>query len=107
MGRLHQTAVGDRIQYNNIFRMILGSSRYCSASGMFSKYETDGFATILREKDSIPDAENAGQLQRHRTYGSWHDYLSDVVVLRVECDLTTKITYLLTLIYSPFPITIK
>ncbi|KAG7294937.1 hypothetical protein JYU34_022671 [Plutella xylostella] len=39
-----------RIQYNNIFRMLLGLPRFCSASGMFAEYQTDGFHAIIRKK---------------------------------------------------------
>uniref|UniRef100_A0A2A4IUC9 Uncharacterized protein n=1 Tax=Heliothis virescens TaxID=7102 RepID=A0A2A4IUC9_HELVI len=39
-----------RIQYNNVFRMMLGLPRFCSASGMFALYHTDGFNAILRKK---------------------------------------------------------
>ncbi|CAK1596626.1 unnamed protein product [Parnassius mnemosyne] len=39
-----------RIQYNNIFRMLLGLPRFCSASGMFAAYQTDGFNAIIRKK---------------------------------------------------------
>ncbi|XP_026317398.1 uncharacterized protein LOC113228348 [Hyposmocoma kahamanoa] len=35
---------------NYIFRMMLGLPSFCSASGMFAEYETDGFAAILRKK---------------------------------------------------------
>ncbi|KAL0830419.1 hypothetical protein ABMA28_002596 [Loxostege sticticalis] len=39
-----------RIQYNNVFRMLLGLPRCCSASGMFTEYQTDAFNAILRKK---------------------------------------------------------
>lgn len=39
-----------RIQYNNVFRMLLGLPRFCSASGMFAEYQTDGFAAVIRKK---------------------------------------------------------
>lgn len=39
-----------RIQYNNIFRMLLGLPRYCSASGMFALNYTDGFHAVMRKK---------------------------------------------------------
>lgn len=39
-----------RIQYNNIFRVLLGLPRFCSASGMFAEYQTDGFNAVLRKK---------------------------------------------------------
>ncbi|KAL0849238.1 hypothetical protein ABMA28_013570 [Loxostege sticticalis] len=41
-----------RIQYNNIFRMLLGLPRFCSASGMFAAYQTDGFNAIVRKKSA-------------------------------------------------------
>ncbi|KAL0880596.1 hypothetical protein ABMA27_001826 [Loxostege sticticalis] len=41
-----------RIQYNNIFRMLLGLPRFCSASGMFAAYQTDGFNAIIRKKSA-------------------------------------------------------
>ncbi|XP_022824913.1 uncharacterized protein LOC111355335 [Spodoptera litura] len=39
-----------RIQYNNVFRMMLGLPRFCSASGMFALYRTDGFHAVIRKK---------------------------------------------------------
>jgi hypothetical protein len=39
-----------RVQYNNIFRALLGLPRYCSASGMFADAKVDDFYTILRKK---------------------------------------------------------
>lgn len=53
-----------RIQYNNIFRMMLGLPRFCSASGMFAEYQTDGFAAILRKKTAslirrVRDSQNS------------------------------------------------
>lgn len=36
-----------RVQYNNIFRMLLGLLRYCSASGMFADARADSFAAII------------------------------------------------------------
>ncbi|KAL0809704.1 hypothetical protein ABMA28_011217 [Loxostege sticticalis] len=41
-----------RIQYNNVFRMMLGLPRFCSASGMFAEYQTDSFNAIIRKKTS-------------------------------------------------------
>lgn len=41
-----------RIQYNNVFRMLLGLPRFCSASGMFAQYQTDGFEAVIRKKTS-------------------------------------------------------
>ncbi|XP_063545730.1 uncharacterized protein LOC134753721 [Cydia strobilella] len=39
-----------RIQYNNIFRMLMQLPRFCSASGMFAEAHTDGFHAIIRKK---------------------------------------------------------
>ncbi|KAL0851461.1 hypothetical protein ABMA28_007258 [Loxostege sticticalis] len=39
-----------RIQYNNIFRMMMRLPRYCSASEMFAQRQTDGFQAIVRKK---------------------------------------------------------
>ncbi|XP_060807394.1 uncharacterized protein LOC106137482 [Amyelois transitella] len=41
-----------RIQYNNIFRMMLKLPRFCSASGMFAQAQTDGFHAIIRKRVS-------------------------------------------------------
>ncbi|XP_022814469.1 uncharacterized protein LOC111348188 [Spodoptera litura] len=39
-----------RVQYNNVFRMLLRLPRYCSASAMFAEARTDGFHAIMRKK---------------------------------------------------------
>lgn len=39
-----------RVQYNNIFRMLLGLPRFCSASEMFANTFTDGFTAIMRKR---------------------------------------------------------
>jgi hypothetical protein len=39
-----------RVQYNNVFRMLMGLPRWCSASGMFAEARTDGFHAIMRKK---------------------------------------------------------
>lgn len=39
-----------RVQYNNIFRMLLNLPRHCSASSMFAEHQTDGFYAIVRKK---------------------------------------------------------
>ena len=39
-----------RIQYNNVFRMLLRLPRFCSASQMFAENHTDGFHAIIRKK---------------------------------------------------------
>lgn len=39
-----------RVQYNNIFRMMLGLPRFCSASDMFAQTRTDGFQAVVRKK---------------------------------------------------------
>ncbi|XP_069360850.1 uncharacterized protein [Maniola hyperantus] len=39
-----------RVQYNNIFRIMLGLPRYCSASGMFADNCVDGFFAIIRKR---------------------------------------------------------
>ncbi|XP_050684019.1 uncharacterized protein LOC126978934 [Leptidea sinapis] len=39
-----------RVQYNNIFRIMLGLPRYCSASGMFVENRVDGFSAIIRKR---------------------------------------------------------
>ncbi|XP_041986243.1 uncharacterized protein LOC121738332 [Aricia agestis] len=39
-----------RIQYNNIFRMMLKLPRFCSASEMFAQARTDGFRALMRKK---------------------------------------------------------
>jgi hypothetical protein len=39
-----------RVQYNNIFRMLLRLPWRCSASGMFATAHTDGFHAIMRKK---------------------------------------------------------
>ncbi|KAL0871194.1 hypothetical protein ABMA27_004967 [Loxostege sticticalis] len=41
-----------RVQYNNVFRMLLGLPRFCSASAMFAEYQVDGFAAIIRKKNT-------------------------------------------------------
>ncbi|XP_026325328.1 uncharacterized protein LOC113234245 [Hyposmocoma kahamanoa] len=41
---------GLRVQYNNAFRVLLGLSRFCSASGLFAEAHTDGLAAIIRKK---------------------------------------------------------
>ncbi|KAG7312247.1 hypothetical protein JYU34_001719 [Plutella xylostella] len=39
-----------RVQYNNVFRMLLGLPRYCSASTMFAEAHTDDFYAIVRKR---------------------------------------------------------
>ncbi|XP_013184716.2 uncharacterized protein LOC106130423 [Amyelois transitella] len=39
-----------RIQYNNIFRMLLRLPKFCSASEMFAQTRTDGFHAVIRKK---------------------------------------------------------
>ncbi|XP_063392589.1 uncharacterized protein LOC134678076 [Cydia fagiglandana] len=39
-----------RVQYNNGFRMLLGLSRFCSASGMFAQARTDDYYAIIRKR---------------------------------------------------------
>ncbi|XP_063547541.1 uncharacterized protein LOC134754990 [Cydia strobilella] len=39
-----------RVQYNNGFRMLLGLSRFCSASGMFAQAHTDDYYAIIRKR---------------------------------------------------------
>ncbi|XP_072936701.1 uncharacterized protein [Epargyreus clarus] len=39
-----------RVQYNNIFRMLLGLPWRCSASNMFANSRTDGFHAIMRKR---------------------------------------------------------
>lgn len=39
-----------RVQYSNVFRMLLGLPRYCSASGMLTEARVDGFAAIIRKR---------------------------------------------------------
>lgn len=39
-----------RVQYNNIFRMLLRLPRDCSASRMFAEAHTDGYHAIIRKK---------------------------------------------------------
>jgi hypothetical protein len=39
-----------RIQYNNIFRMLFGLPRFCSASGMFADASVEDFYAMLRKK---------------------------------------------------------
>jgi hypothetical protein len=39
-----------RIQYNNIFRIMLGIPRFCSASGMFAQAGINGFQALVRKK---------------------------------------------------------
>ncbi|PZC83557.1 hypothetical protein B5X24_HaOG207540 [Helicoverpa armigera] len=39
-----------RVQYNNIFRMLLRRPRFCSASEMFVQNRTDGFHEVIRKK---------------------------------------------------------
>ncbi|XP_063895208.1 uncharacterized protein LOC135118097, partial [Helicoverpa armigera] len=39
-----------RVQYNNIFRMMLGLPRFCSASEMFAENRTDDFYALIRKK---------------------------------------------------------
>ncbi|KAJ0171844.1 hypothetical protein K1T71_012607, partial [Dendrolimus kikuchii] len=41
-----------QVQYNNVFRMLLGLPRHCSASGMFAEARTDGFKAIIRKKSA-------------------------------------------------------
>ncbi|XP_047040219.1 uncharacterized protein LOC124644750 [Helicoverpa zea] len=39
-----------RVQYNNVFRLLLGLPRYCSASGMFAEARVDDFYALMRKK---------------------------------------------------------
>ncbi|XP_026333383.1 uncharacterized protein LOC113240326 [Hyposmocoma kahamanoa] len=39
-----------RILYNNLFRMMVGLPRHCSASGMFADAHTDDFFALMRKK---------------------------------------------------------
>lgn len=39
-----------RVQYNNLFRMLLRLPRYCSASAMFASAHTDDFYAIMRNR---------------------------------------------------------
>ncbi|XP_047997326.1 uncharacterized protein LOC125234947 [Leguminivora glycinivorella] len=39
-----------RVQFNNGFRMLLGLSRFCSASGMFAEARMDDFYAIMRKR---------------------------------------------------------
>ncbi|XP_048002070.1 uncharacterized protein LOC125238707 [Leguminivora glycinivorella] len=39
-----------RVLYNNGFRMLLGLSRFCSASGMFAQARTDDYYAIIRKR---------------------------------------------------------
>ncbi|XP_047991636.1 uncharacterized protein LOC125230506 [Leguminivora glycinivorella] len=39
-----------RVQYNNVLRMLLGLSKFCSASGMFADTRIDGFQAIIRKR---------------------------------------------------------
>ncbi|XP_060810069.1 uncharacterized protein LOC132904170 [Amyelois transitella] len=39
-----------RVLYNNVFRMLMGLPRFCSASAMFAEYQIDGFAALIRKK---------------------------------------------------------
>ncbi|XP_061718277.1 uncharacterized protein LOC133525883 [Cydia pomonella] len=41
-----------RIQYNNVFRMLMGLPRHCSASGMFAEAHTDDFFAIIRNRSA-------------------------------------------------------
>lgn len=41
-----------RVQYNNGFRMLMGLPRFCSASGMFTHAQVDGFHAIIRQKSA-------------------------------------------------------
>ncbi|XP_026315971.1 uncharacterized protein LOC113227298 [Hyposmocoma kahamanoa] len=41
---------GLRVQYNNAFRVLLGLSRFCTASGMFAEAHSNGFAAIIRKR---------------------------------------------------------
>lgn len=71
-------AISDlRVQYNNIFRILLALPRNCSASGMFAKAYTDGFHAIIRKKI-------ASLLQRVR--GSANGIL-EVIASRFDCPI--------------------
>ena len=53
-----------RIQYNNVFRMLLGLPRFCSASEMFALNRTDDFYAVIRKKISsliarLRDSDNS------------------------------------------------
>ncbi|XP_063838778.1 uncharacterized protein LOC135087843 [Ostrinia nubilalis] len=39
-----------RVQFNNAFRVLLGLSRFCSASGMFAEFGVDCFYTTMRKR---------------------------------------------------------
>lgn len=39
-----------RVLYNNMFRVLLGLPRFCSASGMFADAHVDGFHALIRKK---------------------------------------------------------
>ncbi|XP_059045228.1 uncharacterized protein LOC131841014 [Achroia grisella] len=41
---------GLRVQYNNAFRVLMGLSRCCSASGMFAEYRVDCFYATMRKR---------------------------------------------------------
>ncbi|KAJ0176791.1 hypothetical protein K1T71_007970 [Dendrolimus kikuchii] len=64
-----------QVQYNNVFRMLLGLPRHCSASGMFAEARTDGFKAIIRKK-------SASLMQRLR--GSTNSLLKAMAV-RFDC----------------------
>ncbi|XP_061705685.1 uncharacterized protein LOC133516678 [Cydia pomonella] len=39
-----------RVQYNNAYRVLMGLSRFCSASGMFAEARVDCFYTTMRKR---------------------------------------------------------
>ncbi|XP_059053679.1 uncharacterized protein LOC131847967, partial [Achroia grisella] len=46
----HFSYSGLRVQYNNAFRVLMGLSRCCSASGMFAEYRVDCFYATMRKR---------------------------------------------------------
>lgn len=75
-----RTASSLRVQYNNIFRMLMRLPRFCSASGMFAEARTDGFHAIIRKKV-------ASLLQRAR--GSSNGILK-MIVARADCPILNR-----------------
>ncbi|XP_053600430.1 uncharacterized protein LOC128669552 [Plodia interpunctella] len=87
-----QKAMGAlRVLYNNVFRMMLGLPRFCSASGMFAEYQVDGFAAIMRKKTSslisrIRDSPNSILKTLADRFSSplWAAFVRRVVCERID-----------------------
>lgn len=69
-----------RVQYNDIFRVLMRLPRFCSASGMFAEARTDDFHAIIRKKVAS---------LRQRARGSRNGILQ-MIVARMDCPIQNK-----------------